>query len=187
MRAIRFSCATLLALFVFSLSAHALLLDTLTFVNDGSQLTGAIFPVNSAHIPGVGAITFFDGTTSYTFAGATSTENRFSNDGDNYDIITFENTNGDILELGVFSDTPSTRFDEVLCSTANPCTSADSSSFISEFIPESGGGPFDVNAGNIILTQGDTVATTPEPSSIVLMGTGILGLAGAARRKFVKA
>jgi hypothetical protein len=44
-----------------------------------------------------------------------------------------------------------------------------------------------VNTGNVGAPLGDPVpppATTPEPSSLALLGSGVLGLAGVVRRKF---
>ena len=43
--------------------------------------------------------------------------------------------------------------------------------------------------GHVTLTITDlsTTSSVPEPSTIALLGTGILGLAGAARRKFLQA
>lgn len=42
---------------------------------------------------------------------------------------------------------------------------------------------FTATSGNVLLTSLSFTAATPEPSSLVLLGSGILGLAGAVHRK----
>jgi hypothetical protein len=52
------------------------------------------------------------------------------------------------------------------------------------YVSVTGLGPADANH-NVLLDSMTTVSPTPEPSSLFLLGSGILGAAGVIRRRFV--
>jgi len=45
---------------------------------------------------------------------------------------------------------------------------------------------FDYNDDTFVFTNVAPTAATPEPSSFLLFGTGLIGAAGAVRRKFAR-
>ncbi len=92
---------------------------------------------------------------------------------------TFTDPGGDTLTLII--PNPIKGYDGgPLCTTADECSTI-AGKVTGDFNPAG----FRTPAND--LTGGSLVPNTPEPSSLVLLGTGVLGVAGAVRRRLLKA
>jgi hypothetical protein len=71
-----------------------------------------------------------------------------------------------------------------ICLAGGPCgtqNGGNGTSYAQAYVSNGNGGPFNITGGSL---DPSTLTVTPEPSSLLLLSTGILGVAGAARRRF---
>ena len=123
-----------------------------------------------------GGTTFFDGTVNFTQSGCTS--NQFG-----FDVCTESGTFGPVnLNAGTYW----LNLQNAVVNTGDPIYWDENSGPSSASENSVGTIPseaFTILGGSTTSMTTTTGTTTPEPSSIMLFGSGILGLVGVLRRK----
>jgi PEP-CTERM motif len=188
--------------FALPLAAHADTVDTFTFTGvttnfnlEPGTVTGTLdIDVTAGNIYGVNA-TFTSLTQgTFGFTAAPSAGNQQADFfGDGYVAFidsTVGGSPGDAqIALLLPPLGPLTGYNGGnICSNANPCNSIVSTVYVPAFTLTSTGNEFD--DGSLVFLSSRTVdvpSAVPEPSSLALLATGLIGVGGTLRKKLARA
>jgi len=161
----------LLAVAVLPAVAHADSLFTLNgTLNDGTVASGTISINTVTGATATSNLTFTNGATVYTLNTTASTQTYAG-----FEYLDFNDGNvRSEIEINLASLIGYTGGS--LCTLIDRCPGGNASNFF-------GPGVQGQDAPNYITGTLTPVAATPEPSSLIFLGTGLFGVVGIARRK----